>query len=313
MKFLKRKIDVLCVAASSLALAACGGGGGSGGGVGSTPTPPPAQFTSFTNVPANTSTTVSGTTREGTVAVSATGTLPLSGVSNPTEGTGNVTFTVNSQRQATALSIAGASSSASFNSSSIYASLLDRNDRPVGVIVSNSSGSDQAIYADPYVLGFDYQSFGVWGSGLVPSSTGRYGAISVGAETSAATVPTTGNVTFNGFAGGIYVDVNGASYRYGANATFGVNFGTRVIDMTTSGDVLVNIERNTRSFPTSPITARLTYAAGSNSFSGTFQAGTFMSGTGSGKFYGPNARELGGTFFISGSGGKMVGGFGAKQ
>lgn len=311
MKFLKRKTDVLCVAASSLALAACGGGGGSG--VGSTPTPPPAQFTSFTNVPANTSTTVTGTTREGTVAVSATGTLPPSGVSNPTEGIGNVTFTVNSQRQATALSVTGTSSSVSFNSSSTVVSLVDRNGRPVGVAISNSTGSDQAIYADPYVVGFDYQSFGVWGSGLVAGSTGRYGAISVGAETSASAVPTTGSVTFNGAAGGIYIDPAGIAFRYGAYATFGVNFGTRVIDMTTSGDTLVNIATNSLSYPTSPITARLTYAAGSNSFSGTFQASTFMSGTGSGKFYGPNARELGGTFFISGSGGKIVGGFGAKQ
>jgi hypothetical protein len=61
------------------------------------------------------------------------------------------------------------------------------------------------------------------------------------------------------------------------------------------------------------MTATMTYAAGSNAIRGTFQIGTLMSGSGSGWFYGPAANELGGTFFISGSAGKMLGGFGAKR
>jgi hypothetical protein len=191
--------------------------------------------------------------------------------------------------------------------------LYDSTGRVVAAGLSNSSGSDQAIYADPYALGFDYQSFGVWGTGLVSGSTGRYGAISAGAQTSAASVPTSGSANFNGAAGGIYVDTAGTAYRYGAYATFAVNFGTRTVGMTTNSDRIVNINTNAVFNITTPITATMTYTAGSNRFSGNFQAGTFMTGSGSGQFYGPVANELGGTFFISGSSGKIIGGFGGKR
>jgi hypothetical protein len=83
--------------------------------------------------------------------------------------------------------------------------------------------------------------------------------------------------------------------------------------MTTNSDRLVNINTNAIYNVTTPITAIMTYAAGSNRFSGNFQAGTAMTGTGSGWFYGPAANELGGTFFISGTGGKLIGGFGGKR
>jgi hypothetical protein len=169
------------------------------------------------------------------------------------------------------------------------------------------------LYADPYVLGFDYQSFGVWGTGLVPGSTARIGAISAGMRTAATAVPASGNATFNGGVGGIYVDNTGSSFRYGASATFGVNFATRSISMITTGDTLVNISTNAVTGTSTPMTATMTYGAGSNAIRGTFQVGNLMSGSGSGWFYGPAANELGGTFFISGSAGKMLGGFGGKR
>jgi hypothetical protein len=212
---------LIAAASLTLALSACGGGGSSGN-VNSTP-PPPTQFTSFTNVAANTSTVISGSTREGTAVVSSSGAILPSGVSDPTEGSGSVTFSVNAQRQTTSLSVNGGSSSVSFNSSSTVTPFVDTNGRAIATGLSNASGSDQALYADPYVLGFDYQSFGVWGTGLVPGSTARIGAISAGSRTGAASVPTAGSATFNGGVGGIYVDNAGIAFRYGAYATYDVN------------------------------------------------------------------------------------------
>lgn len=310
---MKSTLSVALSIAAMAMLSACGGGGSSGGGVNSTPTPPPAQFTSFSNVAANTTNTISGSTREGTLAVSSTGTIPVNSISTPTEGTGTVRWTVDGQRATTSLSVAGTSSSVSFNTSSTIINFYDSTGRFVAQGLSNSTGSDQAIYAEPSALGFDYQSFGVWGSGLVAGSTGRYGAISAGAPTSASAVPTSGSVNFNGVAGGIYVDPNGTAYRYGAYAVFAVNFGSRSINMTTNSDSLVNINTEQKFILTTPITANMTYAAGSNRFSGSFQLGSAMSGAGSGQFYGPAANELGGTFFISGNGGKLIGGFGGKR
>jgi hypothetical protein len=83
--------------------------------------------------------------------------------------------------------------------------------------------------------------------------------------------------------------------------------------MNTSGGSFTNTLTNLTQAATVPMTATMTYGAGSNSISGTFRLGNFMSGTGSGWFYGPAAQELGGTFFISGSAGKMIGGFGGKR
>lgn len=304
------RLSNLVVISCCIILSACGGDG-SNGGVKSTPTPI-ASFTSFGSVQPNVSTKVEGTTREGTLSVSSTGVI--SNITTPIEGNGSVTFTLDSQRQATALSVAGSSSSVAFNSSSPAFVLYDQSNRAVGVAVENASGSDQALYADPYLLGFSYQSFGVWASNLVPGATARFGAISVGAKTAGSAVPSSGNVAFNGRAGGVYVDPNGVGFRYGAYATFAVNFAGRSVAMTTSGDRIWRISDDAMFTVTAPIIGNMTYSPGGAFFSGTVNTqNNVMTGTGSGWFYGPSANELGGTFFISGTGGKLVGGFGAGR
>jgi hypothetical protein len=182
----------------------------------------------------------------------------------------------------------------------------------VATALSNSSGSNQAIYVDPYAVGFNYQSYGVWGSNIVAGSGGRYGAISAGATTAASSIPTSGTTTFRGSLAGIYVDTNGITYRYAAIAAFVTNFSTRSIAMSTSGDGIANITTDASRAFGSSVAGTLTYSAGSNAFSGSIAAGSLMSGTASGSFYGPSANELGGTFFMRGSAGALVGGFGAK-
>jgi hypothetical protein len=181
----------------------------------------------------------------------------------------------------------------------------------------NSTGSEQAAWLDPYVAGFNYQSFGVWGTGLVAGSTGRYGVASVGAATAASAIPTSGTAVFRGIAAGIYTE--GAVSRYAANATFNVNFGSRSIAFSTSNQTITSINTNI-TIPISylDVNGTMTYAAGTNSFSGNITARgqtslSNLTGTASGQFYGPNAIELGGTFFLRGPVTTLVGGFGGKQ
>lgn len=301
-------------AASAFSLSACGDSG-SGGGVVSTPAP--VQFTSFASVQAGTATSVGGITREGTVSIDPTGAVLQSGVSTPVEGSGSATFTLNASRQVTGLSIAGSQSSVSFTPSNSTSISLTLNNRPLATAVYNATGSDQAIFGDPYVLGFNYQTFGVWGTGLVNGSTGRFGATSVGSRTAASSIPTTGTVNYRGYAGGIYTD--GAKYRYAADANFVVNFTNRTVSMSTLNQTLTDIATNNVFYTNiGQISGTMSYAVGSQLFSGNLTATgqtSFqnLSGTGSGTFYGPAANEIGGTFFLRGSVNTLVGGFGGKQ
>ena len=58
----------------------------------------------------------------------------------------------------------------------------------------------------------------------------------------------------------------------------------------------------------------LSIAAGANKVSGTVTTVGGMSGNANGKFYGPTANEVGGTYAVSGSNlGSFVGGFGGKR
>ena len=59
----------------------------------------------------------------------------------------------------------------------------------------------------------------------------------------------------------------------------------------------------------------LSYAAGTNSFSGNVSTSGGMNGTASGRFYGPAATEIGGTFITKAATGveNFGGAFGAKR
>lgn len=300
-------------------LSACGG---DSGGVNSTPTPAPtpttpASFSSFSGVQAGASTSISGMTREGSVTISPTGAILQNDVATPTEASGSAQFTLNSSRQITSLSITGAQSNVSFNASNSTSSSLYLNNQPVATAVYNGSGSNQALFGDPYVLGFDYQTFGVWGTGLVTGGSGKFGAFSVGSKTSASAIPTTGSVTYRGYAGGIYTE--GAISRYAADATFSVDFANRTIGFATTNQTLTDVLTNITSATSMlRLSGTLSYAAGSNGFSGNLSANGRTSllplnGTASGAFYGPTASEIGGTFFLRGSTTTLVGGFGGKR
>jgi hypothetical protein len=58
----------------------------------------------------------------------------------------------------------------------------------------------------------------------------------------------------------------------------------------------------------------LSYVSGSNQFSGAITTTNGMTGSAKGRFYGPSAQEIGGTFSVTGSGVQSYGGaFGGSR
>lgn len=171
-----------------------------------------------------------------------------------------------------------------------------------------------ALVANPNVLGWSYQSFGVWNTATPVG--GAMHASSFGAPTPASAVPTSGTATFTGKLAGLYVSPTGQGAAAAADLSVRADFRARSLAFGSSGTVLTRDLRAPAAAPGLNLSGTLTYQPNSNAFSGTLRnaAGT-MSGTTSGKFYGPAAQELGGAFNLraSGTSEAFTGAYGAKR
>lgn len=178
--------------------------------------------------------------------------------------------------------------------------------------------SDQSALvmgADPIDFGWEYQSFGVWSTGRTTSS-GSAGVMSVGAPTAGAAIPTAGTATFTGTSNGVYVDAAGLGYQVDSDVSVNANFAARTLVLSNTGTVTSrDFFATTSSAPNLNLTGTLAYAAGTNSFAGTLTNGGTLTGTSTGRFYGPNAEELGGVFILKASSGIETygGAYGAKR
>jgi len=178
---------------------------------------------------------------------------------------------------------------------------------PYAVAAVSADESAVAIAINPLPIGWDYQTFGAWETGR-GAGAGTVGAISIGAPTAGSAIPTVGSATFLGATLGAYVNADGRDYltasSLAVNADF-VNrslefnsFNTRTIDPVTGDSALE---------PGLALSGTLSYAAGVNAFSGNLTAAgsasvSPMTGTSQGRFYGPNAEELGGVFAVKAGG-----------
>jgi hypothetical protein len=257
------------------------------------------------NATARTSVITYNTDASGNVTV-------IGAATNPSEGTGTMRLSYDGSRALNGINITTPSSGVMFSQGSS------------GHSVSCSSGTcfaenptASAVIADPYApsLNWNYQTFGVWGAVTGPTNS-VFGALSAGSPTPGSAVPTSGNAVFNGLTAGFYVDASGTSFATASTMTANVSFSSRSIGFSTSDMTLVNA--NTGATSTSSglaISGTLNYASGVNSFSGTVSTqNPALSGSASGRFYGPAAEEMGGTYQLQGSGvQRMIGGFGAKR
>ena len=295
-------------------LAACGGGGGASG------NPPfgPAlvPFTSFTAVQANTtadmrgmSTVVNGTLSGGNVT----------SLTPPATDTATTTgrLTYDGTRTLSAVSAVTPGGSISFSRSAN--DTFTCNSGACGL--TNAAGTASMVIMEPTTMpapvNFNYQTFGAWNR-LSSSTSFDAGVFSLGAATPASAVPVTGTATFNGLANGFFAPSAGAAVFTTANMTAIANFQAQSISFSTTNTQTVSLVNGA----TTPngnlnLTGTFNYQPGSNLFSGavaTAPASTIqMSGTGTGRFYGPTAQEIGGIYNLNGTGGSMIGSFGGKQ
>ena len=169
-----------------------------------------------------------------------------------------------------------------------------------GIDVSASRVGDALevrMIANPYAQGWNYQSFGVWntqamGGGSITSS-------SFGAATPASAVPSTGTASFVGKLGGIYVSPAGEASMASADVRVNADFGNRSLSFASQGTRLTQDLKASTAAPQLNLGGTLRYAPATNTFSGTLtNAGGTMSGSSTGRYYGPAAQELGGVFAV---------------
>ena len=308
---MKKKMFLAVIASSVAGLTACGGGGG-----GSSTLSP---FVNFSSVATGTSVLISGDSYQGTYS-SNVATSNVTGLTTGSHQAGaSYTETQNAGGLTTAASInsaAGTTVSWSSSAGDTFGTLII--DPRISAVVS-ANGQNVGLAANPTRFGFEYQTFGTWITG-VGASSGTYGLISVGNQTSGSSVPTTGTATYTGIAGGLYVDSNGLRYVTGSSSVVATaDFVARGLTFSTSGTAITRDLLAATSATNLNLSGSLTYSAGSALFSGNVSTtgvgtgGSALTGTATGRFYGPTAQEIGGTFAVQ-SGNEFYGGaFGARR
>jgi C-lobe and N-lobe beta barrels of Tf-binding protein B len=294
------------------------GGGGGGGGGGSSPGKTPMPFTSFSAVQFDQP--VQATAMSQTV--SATKTAVLGGV-NITSTTVNLVDTASSSAQLT-YGILPAITAFSFSTPQSNVSFSGINVQCVagtGVCSgSNTPTVASVTNALDATVAWNYQSFGYW-LAFPSTTTALAGAISFGNATPVASIPVSGTATYHGLSSGSYVDQTGAVFVHAAQMQSLVDFGpARSVAFSTVNTTVSPLNATSPTpFPALNLSGNLTITTGANQFIGTVNApggGTTpaMTGTATGRFYGPTTQEIGGIFSLKGTGPQtMLGGFGGKQ
>ena len=284
-----------------LAIAACAGGGSSS----SSSSSSSAATTPFTSW----STTTVGAPVSFSGGPSST--LAIDGTSVQSAADGAATLTLNSSNIFSAISASNSGGSVSFSTAN--GDTLQTGFNGNSTVAVNKAQTTVGAFANPSSYGFEYQTFGAWGS-YGNSTTPAY-AISVGSPSLASAIPLTGALTFTGGSTGYYVDANKFGYVTNANMVAAVTFDNRTVAFTTTNTSIAGGPGVPQiSAPSLNMTGTLNYAAGTNAMTGTATTTNGMSGNMNGKFYGPALNEVGGTYAVTGSGvGSMVGGFGGKR
>lgn len=290
------------------ALAGCGGGGG-GKAIVEVP------FTAFRNVQPNQTVVMTGISQtvSGSQTTDANFDVTVTSVNPDPLNEGNTTVKLTYDRSA---ELAGLAVSTPQSSVSFQRSAGDTVFCGIGTCAAGKSGAfATAVAANPFSQGWDYQSFGIWNI-LLPPTSYQAGVASVGTATPGGSVPTSGTANFSGAAYGYFFEASsGAPYFTSATMNASADFSARSITFTTSATQAGNLNTTAPSsaFPGLDLNGTFSYAAGANQFAGAVNSANGLSGTSSGRFYGPNAEEIGGVYHLSGAAGSMLGGYGGKR
>lgn len=308
----------LAIALAPLVLAACGGGGG-GSNVRPTVYTPitgtttsanlfglSSNFIADVNISGNPSGTPTLSARTGTVQGSAT--FDSSGT--PTVVNLDVAITSGPTFQQSFSGLTSATLAGATNGTSnavLWGSTIVASD------VRN------VLIMDPASIGLSYSTLGEWGFKTAPSDTAFHaGNFIIGVRTSPGDIPSSGTATYNGVMVGTLSRQAVDIYKVGAQATATANFspGSATVLFSTTNTRLTSLTNATVVNPSTvyDLSGTLTYAAINNLTSTSFGSNSGMTGSANARFFGPAARELGGTFFISnGSSEQMSGAFALKR
>lgn len=308
-----KRLSIISLSVLSLALAGCSSGGGGGGS-----TPGGTTYLTWADriAAAEQGETISleGTSIEGEVTVDSDGNFQFSDI---TQGDAKL----EADESAIKFTAAGGTVLQFSDEEQDLEFPLGGTD-VLAVTLDRADNGDFLIFVDPFVEGFEYQSFGVWGRLDETTGRGVAGAFSVGSKTAVADIPTTGSATFVGSATGIYAVGDNARLT-AAKMTADVSFATRTVAFSTSNTQAGGLGEIIGSQPGSPgwhdragldLSGTLSYAAGSNNITGDVRSADGMTGAAAASFYGPNAAEVGGTFAVGeGTTRRFFGGFGGKR
>jgi hypothetical protein len=215
-------------------------------------------------------------------------------------------ITFDGNRNISAFSFTAPQSSASFSGV----------DCSAGSVCTAETATSVGVLGNPSFHGWNYQTFGVWLAETSPT-TFQVGALSVGAATPGSAVPTTGSATFTGFTSGFYTE-NRQPFVSSALVSATVTWSTQSIAFSTSNTTIGNLNSGgTIAASDLDLTGTLSYALGSNQFNGGVTAARNggMSGSATGRFYGPTAQEMGGVYSLTGAinNSALIGAFGARR
>ncbi len=294
-----------------IVLTACGGGGGSSSTL--------APFVKFSSIAVPGSVRINGSSQEATYTFN-TGTQRVTSVSGATPFTSGATYdaTYNSSSNLTKVvfnSAVGTNVTIDTSLGGVFGILAAFPNIAFGVTANDQN---YALIAREAAFGWDYQSFGVWTTGGGTGS-GTVGAATVGAETAGSAIPVSSTGSYVGVSGGRYVDSSGVPFFTASDMTATANFGTRSIAFSTSNTVTSTDLTSATANSNLNMSGTLSYSAGVNQFTGSVTSvgggpsNAAMSGTATGKFYGPTAQEIGGTFGLSNGSTAYLGGFGGKR
>jgi hypothetical protein len=271
-------------------------------------------FTSWQAVPTGLPVVLSGSSREAAVAAVGSRVTRIAAPSAFAPGA-SVTETINADGIPVEIKVTAAQSGPidfeiGWSLSQIG---ISRSDSRLQYI-EDFEGNNDADLANPYALGWNYQTFGVWRTSFSTS----IGTLTVGIPSSAASIPTTGTATYRGFAAGRYIRSDGilpVTATVTATADFvRNNVALALTDSTVfvTNQFAPNADLN--------LFGTLSNVPGANALAGPVgtkgggPGNVAMTGTADGYFYGPGATELGGVFWVNGGADTAyAGAFGARQ
>jgi hypothetical protein len=287
-----------------LTLAACSGGASS----------TLAPFVKFSQIGTNRTVTIeNGISNEADYTYNETS-RTVTGLSNLSQGQNGATVAVSydSSRNlgTVTLTTAGGTQISWNTATDTFGTLLINSNIDVAV---SANGQNYILLANAPNLGWEYQSFGTWTTGAGTGS-GKVGNLSIGSLTTGSAIPTSGTATYTGYAGGRYTDSSARDYFFSSDFTAAANYATRTLTVSTSNSTTTRDLLATAANNDINLSGTMTYAAATNSLSGTFStADGRLNGTMKGQFYGPAAQELGGSFSAASGTEGILGAFGAKK